>query len=161
MKTNSNLGKKFMALCMTAFISTSLLTSCNKDDEAVNDNPYTITGDANGAKVVPSVTDTGTAKISGSYNASTNLLTYTTNWTGLSGGPTSGGFYNGASGVTGTAIGSSWAFTQPTTVTGSRSDTLTLTEDQEAQLLEGNWYYTLKTTKNPNGEVRGQMTATR
>jgi len=151
---------KSMALCMAVLISTSFLISCDKDDDDPIEN-YVLTGNANGALVVPAVSDTGTAVMSGSFNPSTNVLTTTTTWSGLSGEPTAGGFYNAAIGTNGPAIGSPWEFTPPIDINGSRSDTLTITDDQETQLLQGNWYYTLSTTKNPGGEIRGQIAATR
>ena len=157
MKTQFKPAAKLTALCMAALISTSFLSSCNKDDDPIDN--YAITGNANGAMVVPAVADTGTASIVGTYNPSTNVLTTTTTWTGLSGGPTSGGFYNGAVGANGPAVGSSWEFTPPADKNGSRSDTLTITENDETQLLQGNWYYLLNTTKNPGGEIRGQIAA--
>ena len=71
-----------------------------------------------------------------------------------------GVIYYGASGVNGTIVGSPWTFESGLTGTGMRTDTTTLTSEQETQLTGGNWYYSLGTTANPAGEVRGQITAT-
>ncbi|PWT96069.1 MAG: hypothetical protein C5B52_16495 [Bacteroidetes bacterium] len=121
---------------------------------------YTISGNANGAQMVPSVTGNGTGKITGTYNPNNGTLTYTTTWDSLSGGPTSGGFYNGASGVAGTAVGTPWAMGSNLTGTGSFSGTMNLTPAQAQDLKNGNWYYSMGTATNPGGEIRGQMTAT-
>jgi hypothetical protein len=47
------------------------------------------------------------------------------------------------------------------TGTSSNTGTMTLTADQATQLINGNWYYTIGTAANPNGEIRGQITASR
>jgi hypothetical protein len=109
---------------------------------------------------VPAVSGTGTGTITGTYDPNTQLFTYTTNWNGLTGAPTSGGFYSGASGTTGTAVGTPWTFASGTTGTGTQSGTMTLTSAQAAQLTSGGWYYSYGTTAHPGGEVRGQITAT-
>lgn len=140
-----------------------LVSSCDKDDDddMVDNRPYTISGNASGAQMVPAVTGTGTGTITGSYNPEDRTLTYTSNWTGLTGMPTSGGFYTGASGTSGTAVGSAWTLPTDATVTGSYNGTMTLTQEEANQLLSGNWYYSYGTTANSTGEVRGQITATR
>ncbi len=162
MKKNFFGGTKFMALLAIVLVSSFVLVSCSKDDENVVDNrPYTLSGTANSAQAVPVASGTGTGTISGSFDPATNQLSYTTNWTGLSGAPTTGGFYTGASGVAGTAVGTPWTFDATATATGSNTGTMTLTSEQAAQLLSGNWYYTYGTTANPSGEIRGQITATR
>jgi hypothetical protein len=37
---------------------------------------------------------------------------------------------------------------------------MTLTEAQEDQLLDGDWYYGYNTATNTTGEIRGQISAT-
>jgi hypothetical protein len=149
--------RTFVAL----LFSVALLSGCTDDDDPVDNRSYTISGDANGTQVVPSVAGTGTGTISGTYNPNTRVFDYTTNWNGLSVAPTSGGFYNGASGMAGTAVGSPWTIESGATETGTLSGTMTLTEAQGTQLTSGNWYYSMGTATNPNGEVRGQITAER
>jgi hypothetical protein len=155
-------GSRFLIMLTTIAISSFMLASCDKDDDNQVDNrPYTISGNASGSQMVPSVAGTGTGTITGSYDPATNQLTYTSNWNGLTGAPTSGGFYNGASGAAGTAIGDPWTFDAGATGTGSNTGTMTLTSEQASQLTGGNWYYSYGTSTNPGGEVRGQISATR
>ena len=162
MKTQFFRGRKLIAMLALVLISSFMLTSCKKDDDNKVDNrPYTLSGDASGSQMVPAVAGTGTGTITGSFDPATNQLTYTTNWNGLTGAPTSGGFYNGASGANGTAIGDPWTFESTATGTGTRSGTMTLTSEQVGQLLGGNWYYSYGTAANSGGEVRGQISATR
>lgn len=139
--------------------------SCDDDDD---NSPrqqanYTISGNAAGSQVVPAVSGTGSGTITGTYNPNTRKLTYTNTWDGLSGAPTGGGFYNGASGASGTAVtgtGGTWTYADGTTATGSYDGTMMLTEAQGEQLTSGNWYYGYNTAANTTGEVRGQITAT-
>ena len=101
---------KWLILSATVLMSVFAFTSCNRND---SDTPgptmYNISGNASGSQMVPAVAGNGTATITGTYNPNTRVLTYTTNWNGLSGAPTSGGFYWGASGTSGTLIGSQWS----------------------------------------------------
>ncbi|ANE53529.1 hypothetical protein SY85_15650 [Flavisolibacter tropicus] len=122
---------------------------------------YTISGNAAGSQMVPAVTGTGSGTITGTYNTGTNQLSYTSTWTGLTGGPTKAGFYMGASGQSGTMVGSAWTLGTNTTAAGTYTGNMILTDAQEADLLAGRWYYTLGTATNANGEVRGQIMAKR
>jgi hypothetical protein len=141
--------------------------SCKNDD---NDNmtsatpvPLTVSGNANGAQMVPAVSGNGTATLSGTYDPSTRMLTYTSNWTGFTGRPTTGGFYAGPANVsdsTAAVIGSAWTFDSTATNTGQHQGTLTLTPDQLAALTAGSWFFEYKTKANPRGEVRGKISAT-
>ena len=162
MKNVFSATKKFFFISSIVVMSALVLASCKKDknNDTTNNKPYTISGNASGSQMVPSVSGNGTATMTGTYDPNTRVLTYTTNWTGLSGAPTSGGFYSGASGSTGTLVGSSWTLGSGLSSTGMFSGTTTLTADQAAQLTSGNLYYTLGTSNHSTGEVRGQITAT-
>jgi hypothetical protein len=138
-----------------------VFTSCDEDQEDAGMNMYSISGNANGTQMVPTVAGTGSATITGTYDANTNTLIYTTTWTGLSGNITSGGFFAGNAGQTGSAAGSAWTLGTTTGTASTFSGQTILTDAQETQLLNGGWYYTLGTATNTNGEVRGQITATR
>jgi hypothetical protein len=161
MKKTSRLSGKLMAAAFAA-LSVFAFSSCSKDLGETDDRgiTYTISGNASGSQMVPAVTGTGSANIAGTYNTSTNQLMYTSTWTGLTGGPNSAGFYMGATGQAGTMVGSAWTLGTNTTAAGTFSGNMTLTEAQEADLLAGRWYYTLGTTTNASGEVRGQIMAT-
>src|SRR5918994_1291350 len=92
-----------MLMTMVIAILSVVAFSCDDDDDD-NNGPktranYSISGNAAGNQVVPAVDGTGTGTITGTYNPNTRTLNYTNTWTGLTGAPTGGGFYNGASGV--------------------------------------------------------------
>ena len=161
MKNVFRVTKRVSFLASVVVMSALVLSSCKKDkNETTSTKPYTISGSASGSQMVPSVSGNGSATMTGTYDPNTRVLTYTTNWTGLSGAPTSGGFYSGASGSSGTIVGSNWTLGSGLSSTGTFSGTTTLTADQASQLTSGNWYYTLGTSNHSTGEVRGQITAT-
>lgn len=157
---NKRWGTMLIAMMAVAFSAVTMM-SCSDDDD--NSTPkkrnYSITGNAAGSQVVPAVDGTGSGSITGTYNPNTRMFNYTNTWTGLSGAPTSGGFYNGASGSTGTAVGTPWTYGGTTTGTGTYTGSMTLTQAQADQLTSGNWYYGYNTAANSGGEVRGQITA--
>jgi hypothetical protein len=161
MKTVFSVMKRFLLISSAVVISVLIISSCKKDkNDSNNTKMYTISGNANGTQMVPSVTGNGSATMTGTYDPNTRVLTYTTNWTGLSGAPTSGGFYSGAAGANGSLVGSSWTMGTGLGTNGTFSGTTTLTAEQASQLTSGNWYYTLGTAGHSTGEVRGQITAT-
>jgi hypothetical protein len=155
-----------LALMSAAVVMASIvMSSCSRNGSAegpLNDTRvWNIGGSANGSQMVPAVQGNGNATISGTFNPANNMLNYTVNWNNLSGGPTMGGFYNGAAGSTGTLSGSRWTLGTGLTGTGTYSGSMMLDANQASQLTSGGWYYSLGTANNMNGEVRGQITATR
>jgi hypothetical protein len=85
------------------------------------------------------------------------MLNYNIGWTGLTDTASNVGFYSGATGVSGNSAQNLAVSVQG--MTGSATGTLTLTDQQESDLLNGNWYYSVGTLANSTGEVRGQVTA--
>jgi len=164
MKTKNVFKTNYLVLLTVVLLSSFVFFSCSKDNNTtppVDNRPYNLGGAANGGQMVPAVAATGTGTISGTYNPATRLLTYTSNWDTLSGRPISGGFYLGASGTNGALIGNQWSFDSTATASGSKSDTMTLTADQAAQLITNAWYYSYNTEANPTGEIRGQIITSR
>ncbi len=153
--------KKWIVAGSLALAAFTGFSSCDKDDDDVDNRNYTISGNANGTQMVPTVAGTGTGTISGTYNPTTNTMTYTSTWTGLTGAPTSAGFYSGTTGVSGTAAGTPWTLGAGLTGTGTFTGSMILTPEQETQLINGGMYYSYGTTTNTGGEIRGQIAATR
>jgi hypothetical protein len=159
MKTFGNLSRQFVALISAILFSSLILISCSKDDNNTSvSGMYAVSGSANGAQAVPSITGTATGNISGTYNANTNLLTYNITWTGLTGSATTSTFYTGATGVNGNLVSNTTITTMG--ATGASAGTMTLTDAQETALLNGTWYYVIGTTAHASGEIRGQITTT-
>lgn len=154
----SNSRKTFFTLLATSLVTCSVLIACNKDDDIDdNDNTYAISGSASGSKEIPSNTTTGSATLSGTYNARTNSLMYTINWTGLTGNLAAAHFHGpaleteSAGPIQDIIIGTNGT-------SGSVSATVTVTDAFESALLTGKIYYNLHTALYPNGEVRSQVT---
>lgn len=158
MKINLFNRKPFQLLFATAMVVSTLFVSCDKEDEDVTDQTYTISGNSSGSQVSPSNTSTATGTMAGTYNARTNLLAYTINWSNLSATAGLVQMYGGAtSGVNGTLL-FPLSITTPG-VTGSAVGSITLTDAQETDLLAGKTYYTVSSSTYPSGEIRGQVTA--
>lgn len=159
MKTISNYRKTFFSLLATSLITCSLLVACDKDNDDLDDNDdtYSLSGNASGSKEIPSNTSAGTATINGTYNARTNSLNYTINWTGVSGNLTVAHFHGPA-----TASESAGPMLEipigTNGTSGSTTATVTVTDAFEAALLTGRVYYNLHTALYPNGEIRSQVT---
>ncbi len=148
-------------LFTTFALATALLfSSCAKDSGYVSAGvSYSLSGNSSGSQAVPASSNpNGSGSMSGTYNSSTKVMSYTTTWTNLTGAPLSGGLYTGAVGQIGTSI-SAWSLGSGLTASGSFYGSTTLNADQEAQLLAGKTYYILSTAANASGEIRGQITA--
>jgi len=163
MKT-MNFFKKFTNVpVLIAVASVIGFCSCEKDEmDDINEDTYTLAGNASGSQVVPAVTTTATGSISGFYNAQTNQMQYNISWSGLAESATdSVSIYGPAvAGANGTLIGKVAVTTAG--VAGSAVGGATLTEEEESSLLDNEWYFVVgNSTTYPDGEIRGQITATK
>ena len=158
MKTLISLPRVLSLILLT--VAFSGITSCDKDDDDNNSTSamYTVSGSSSGSQVVPSVSGSAAGTITGSYNANTNVLTYTMAWTGLSGAATKASFYTGTSGTNGTLLQDVSITTSGST--GAAAGTVTLNDAQEQSLLNGTMYYVVGTSAHASGEIRGQITTT-
>ncbi len=146
-------------LLVALFASTSLFfAGCDKDNDDDDNVMYDISGNASGSQEVPAVSTAATGTLSGTYNRSTNQLTYSITWSGLSGNVTVAHFHGPA--LAGESAGPLIDLTVTMNgLSGNITGTSTLTETQEEYLLDGRLYYNLHTVLNPNGEIRGQVVA--
>lgn len=147
-------------LLSTAFTFVIFLSACKKETETVTvNNPvFNIRGNANGAQEAPNrVTTTATGTLSGTYNKDNNTLTYTVNWTGLTGGNPTAAHFHGAADP-GVAAPVLITFTNfPATASGTYSNSAVLNDAQETDLMNGLWYYNIHNSTYPAGEIRGQV----
>jgi hypothetical protein len=153
MRTNPS--KLFLCLAFAA------LAGCNKDKETVNNPVYNLRGAASGAQEAPNkVTTAATGIITGTYNKDNNTLTYTIAWSGLEGGnPTAMHFHGPADPGVGAGVQLGIA-NFPATASGTVSGTASLTDAQEADLVNGLWYYNIHNDTHKAGEIRGQVVLT-
>ena len=107
-----------------------------------------------GAQEVPPVTTSGSGTADTTFDKSTNVLTWTVTYSGLSGPVTAGHFHGPA--MPGANAGVVIPFTGD--LSSPIKGKATLTAAQAADLTAGRWYVNLHTAKNPGGEIRGQVT---
>jgi len=111
---------------------------------------YNFTLDA-GQEVPPNgSTGTGTAVVA--LNTTTNALSWSVSFQGLTAAPTAAHFHGPAApGVNAGVVVNIGVATNP--IVGSA----TITEAQETQITDGLWYVNIHTPANPGGEIRGQV----
>ena len=164
MKMIRNVQAILKMLSLSIFVMVMII-ACTKSNGYNNNsspsttNNYTISGTASGTNMVPAVSGNGSATISGTYNATTRVLNYTLNWSGLSGPPTNGGIFYAAAGQNGAEIGTPFTFDSTAIAMSTKTGQMTLSTQESQYLTSGNLYYTIGTATNTNGEVRGQISA--
>lgn len=141
--------KKLLLPALALLVTVS---ACKKDDSTPAPTTMQVTGTLSGANEVPAVSTQATGNVTGTYNKSTQVLTYTVTYSGLT--PTAGHFHIGAPGTNGNV-----AITFPSVASSPITGTATLTDSQRDALLAGNMYANLHTTANGNGELRANVTA--
>lgn len=103
---------------------------------------------------VPPTQSRGSGYFEAVYRPSTKVLEYRLNLQGLS-GPMTMGYLNGPAGPGETA-----PRIAPINIPiydNTIWDGVTLTEEQAAQVLAGQWYVNVMTLQYPDGEIRGQL----
>jgi hypothetical protein len=113
----------------------------------------TFKGDLKASSEVPPNDSKGTGTVTATYDTATKALTYTAEYSGLTGPATAAHFHGPAEpgANAGVAVPVQGALTSPI------KGTATLTEAQAADLQAGKFYFNVHTAANKGGEVRGQM----
>ncbi|PSL42885.1 CHRD domain-containing protein [Chitinophaga niastensis] len=121
---------------------------------------YTLSASLNGGQETPPNAATGTGTLSGTYDPSTYKITYSLSWTGITGAATGMHFHEPAlAGSSAPVVIGITGFSSATY--GSVSGSAVATQAQGADLLAGKWYVNIHTSAYPNGEIRGQIMATK
>ena len=102
---------------------------------------------------VPPVQDSGSGTADATLDTTSHVLTYNLAFNGFTAPVTMAHFHGPA------AEGVNAGVTVPlgTSPVSPLHGTVTLTADQQAQLLRGLWYANVHTTTHPKGAARGQM----
>ena len=103
---------------------------------------------------VPPNTSKGTGTLQATYNTATKQLSYTVNYSSLTGNATAAHFHGPAD------PGKNAGIVVPVqgSVASPIKGTATLTDAQAAELMAGKWYFNIHTEANKPGEIRGQVT---
>jgi CHRD domain len=103
---------------------------------------------------VPPNDSMGKGKLEGTYDTSSKQLSYTADYSGLTGNATMAHFHGPAD------PGKNAPIVVPVqgSVASPIKGTATLTDAQADELLAGKLYFNVHTEKNKGGEIRGQVT---
>jgi len=109
--------------------------------------------DLSGASEVPPTTSAGKGSLDATYDTTSKQLTYTVNYSGLTGPATAAHFHGPAApgANSGVAVPVQGALASPI------KGTATLTDAQAADLQSGKFYFNIHTDANKPGEIRGQV----
>lgn len=132
-------------------LTTLALASGCKKDETTTPAPMQLSGTLSGSAQVPVVQTSATGTMTGTYDKTSRLLTYTVTYTGLT--PNGGHIHYGAPGKTGNVAIPFANLTSP--ITGS----ITLNSAQGDSLTMGHMYVNLHTVAKPDGEIRANLVA--
>jgi len=141
-------GAAFIAI-MTVF------AACNNDDDNTTPTPtnpvINVRADINGLQEKPtSTTSTATGSMTGTIDTTTNVLSYTVTYSGIT--PTMGHIHKIDS-----ANGTGAPVIPFASLTSPISGTASLRRTQRDSILAGQYYVNLHTAAYPNGEIRGDI----
>ena len=106
-----------------------------------------------GASEVPPKTTQGTGTLSATLDTATRELSYTLEYSGLSGPAGAAHFHGPAAPGANAGV----ALPIPNAASSPVKGSTKLTEAQMADLEAGKWYVNVHTKANPGGEIRGQV----
>lgn len=157
------------AYSVLATMLTVLITvGCGKADlgpDYVDKGFVYFKGDGSFAQMtpVPATVSTGTSVFSGVYDNSLQIFNFSLKWTGMSTGVTKAEFFFPSSQVqNGLQARTIFTTTTAKAVTDSATGAIwtvnSLTPQEVSDLKAGKVFYTITTTANTGGEIRGQVT---
>ena len=139
-------GVVLAALTLGACTTTTMMTSSSAMSARLS-----------GASEVPPVSSNVSGTVDASLDKQTNMLTWTVTYSGLSGPAKAAHFHGPAADGQNAGVAVPLTGSLGSPISGSAS----LTSAQASELMAGMWYLNLHTEANPNGEIRGQLTAKR
>lgn len=140
-----------MTKLLTLSLALLALAACKKNDVPAAVPTMQLSGTMSGSSEVPANASTAGGTVSGTYTPSTNALSYTVTYTGMT--PTMGHIHFGRPGKKGiVTIPFGNALTSP--ITG----TTTLSPAQADSLKNGRMYANLHSATYGDGEIRANLT---
>ena len=151
MRTHLQMAQDYQGMVGNAQTTADSTGGAAKDD-AGDAERVQVTVELEGSQQVPPVETDATGKTEVAFDPEKRMLTWTLSYSGLSSEATGGHFHGPAEpGETAPPV-------VPIEEVASGSDgSAELTEEQAEQLMAGKWYVNVHTTKNPGGEIRGQV----
>ncbi len=153
-KTQQRMNSKWIG--GAAFLTVmTVFAACNNDDDNNNPTPtnnvVNIKADINGLQEKPtSTTSTATGTMTGTIDTTTNVMSYTVTYQGIS--PTAGHIHRiDSTNGTGAPVIPFASLTSPI------SGTASLRRSQRDSILNGQYYVNFHTAAYPNGEIRGDI----
>lgn len=129
--------------------------ACNKDNGQPANTTVTFSATLDQSQETPPTSEGGTGTCTATYDTVTNELTYTLTWTGLTGEPTAMHFHKADVGVAGDVEIPINGFSA--SAAGTFSDSATVDQAAENDLLQNKFYVNIHTALHPAGEIRGQL----
>ena len=140
--------EKIFLMCL--FLCTSILGCSDDDEPKVKDTLYNYDVTLSGAKEVPPNTSSATGRFEGTYTKSTKVLSFTLTYSGMT--ATDWHIHKG-----GTTVSGPVQIDLSPVVPSPLVKSVTLTQEQETDLLSGNYYVNIHSADFPGGEIRGQL----
>ncbi len=145
---------------VTIFSDNNVLVSNYRSFAIAGGTPgiiFTISVTLLGSQEVPPNPSPGVGALTGTYNSTTNRISFELVFTNLV-GPSIAAHFHGPAGYNENGPVQIGFAGFPLGVTsGSYQNSYILTQEQEIQLLDGLWYVNIHTNDFPGGEIRGQM----
>ena len=107
-----------------------------------------------GASQVPANTSTGKGTADIDYDPTSKKLSWKVTYSGLSGPATAAHFHGPAAAGANAGV----KVPIPNATSSPVEGSVTLTDEQAADLVAGKYYVNIHTAANPGGEIRGQVT---
>ena len=140
-----------LILSALIILATSIIFSCDKDDDPVPDPNTTFKATINGASESSPNPSTATGTATATFNKDTKILTLNVTYSGVT--ATNGHIHKAAIGVSGGVV---FPFAAPiTSPINYVSPALDAT--QEADLFANLYYVNIHSAAYPGGEIRGQL----
>jgi hypothetical protein len=141
-------------LCFLALLALIGVGGCSEVALAA---PMSISVPLTGAEQVPPVQTSGKGTAELTYDPDTRIVTWRVTFSDLSGPATMAHFHGPAmAGKNGPVI--LWLTNKGSPAESPIKGNATLTPDQAKEFSAGQWYINVHTSKNPTGEIRGQVT---
>ncbi|WP_163715119.1 CHRD domain-containing protein [Mangrovibacterium lignilyticum] len=133
-----------LLFCFVLFVG--FFTACSKDDDDDMGSTTTVSYTGTFEKSSDAVTTSATGSVSGTFNATTMMLSYSANWSGLGSNAAAMHFHDA-----GPILEEITGF--PDATSGSVSGTISLTTAQASDLGAGKIYIQIHTSGYPSGEI--------